>query len=78
MSAQKGVIQTPIMYVTEDKVVKITGKSDKIDFAETIQFGLPAMPQPGILEIEYKDASGKGDDKISLEVNFPSDLGSGK
>lgn len=66
-------------YVTEDKVVKISGKSDNISFAEAIQFGLPAMPQTGILELEYKDASGKGlDDKVSIEVNFPSDLGSGR
>lgn len=66
-------------YVTGDKIVKISGKSDNISFAEAIQFGLPAMPQAGILEVEYKDASGKGlDDKVSLEVNFPSDLGSGK
>lgn len=65
-------------YVTEDKVVKISGKSDKISFAEAIQFGLPAQPQAGILEVEYKDASGKGlDDKVSIEIQFPSDLGSG-
>lgn len=66
-------------YVTENKVVKISGKSDNIPFAETIQFGLPAMPQTGILEVEYKDASGKGlNDKVSIDVNFPSDLGSGR
>lgn len=66
-------------YVTEDKVVKISGKSDNISFAEAIQFGLPAQPQPGILEIEYKDKSSKGlDDKVSVEVSFPSDLGSGR
>lgn len=66
-------------YVTEDKVVKIEGKSDQISFAEAIQFGLPIIPQTGILEVEYKDASGKSlDDKVSLEVNFPSDLGPGK
>lgn len=65
-------------YVTEDKVVQIEGKSDNISFAEAIQFGLPVQPQPGVLEIEYKDKSGKGlDDKVSVEVNFPSDLGSG-
>ena len=66
-------------YVTEEKQVKISGKSDNISFAEAIQFGLPAQPQPGILEIEYKDKSSKGmDDIISVEVSFPSDLGSGK
>lgn len=66
-------------YVTEDKIVKILGQSDNISFAESLQFGLPAMPQIGILEVEYKDSSGKGlDDKVSLEVNFPSDLGSGR
>lgn len=66
-------------YVTEDKVVKIEGKSDQISFAEAIQFGLPAMPQPGILEVEYKDASSKGlDDNVSIEINFPSDLSSGR
>lgn len=66
-------------YVTEDKVIKISGQSDKITFAEAIQFGLPAIPQTGILEIEYKDASGKGlNDKVLIDVNFPSDLGSGR
>ena len=66
-------------YVTEDKIVKISGKSDQISFAETLQFGLPAMPQVGVLEIEYKDQSNKGlDDKVTIEVNFPSDLGSGR
>lgn len=66
-------------YVTEDKIVKISGKSDNISFAENLQFGLPAIPQPGILEVEYKDSSSKGlDDKVSIEVNFPSDLGSGR
>lgn len=65
-------------YVTEDKVVKIAGKSDQISFAESLQFGLPAMPQTGILEIEYKDESGKKlDDKVKIEVEFPSDLGKG-
>lgn len=67
------------MYVTEDKVVKISGKSDNISFAEAIMFGLPAMPQEGILEIIYKDASGQGlDDKVEIVVNFPSDLGRGE
>ena len=67
------------MYVTQDKVVKISGKSANIAFAGAIMFGLPAMPQPGILEVEYKDASGQGlDDKVSIEVNFPSDLGRGE
>lgn len=67
------------MYVTEDKVVTLFGKSDTINFAEAIQFGLPVEPQLGILEIIYKDKSGKGlDDKVSVEVNFPGDLGSGK
>lgn len=71
--------KTSGQYVTEDKVVKIFGKSDNISYAEAIQFGLPAMPQPGILELEYKDASGKGlDDKVSIDVNFPSDLGAGR
>lgn len=66
------------VYVTEDKTVRISGASDQITFAEAIQFGLPAMPQPGILEVIYKDNSGKGlDDRVSLEVNFPTDLGSG-
>lgn len=67
------------LYVTEDKVVKITGKSDKIDFAEAIQFGLPIEPQAGILEVIYKDDSGKGlYDKVEIEVEFPSDLGRGE
>lgn len=65
-------------YVTEDKIVKIEGISDKISFAETIQFGLPVMPQTGVLEIEYKDKSGKGlSDRVDIEVEFPSDLGKG-
>lgn len=65
-------------YVTQDKVVKIEGKSDQISFAEAIQFGLPAMPQSGVLEIGYKDKSGKGlDDRVEIEVEFPSDLGKG-
>lgn len=66
-------------YVTEDKVVKISGKSDNISFAESLQFGLPVQPQPGILEIEFQDAGGgRLDDKVSIEVNFPSDLGPGR
>lgn len=66
------------MYVTEDKVIKIAGASDKITFAEAIQFGSPAEPQTGALEVLYKDESGKGlDDKVSIDVQFPSDLGSG-
>lgn len=65
-------------YVTEDKVVKIEGKSDQISFAESLQFGLPAMPQTGVLEIEYKDKNNqKLDDKVEIEVEFPSDLGKG-
>lgn len=65
-------------YVTEDKVVKISGKADKISFAEALQFGLPAEPQTGILEVIFKDNSGKGlDDKAEIEVKFPSDLGKG-
>ncbi|MBI2022018.1 hypothetical protein HYS93_04050 [Candidatus Daviesbacteria bacterium] len=66
-------------YVTEDKVVKIQGKSDNISFAEAIQFGLPVQPQTGVLELIYKDNSGKGlDDKVEIEVEFPSDLGKGE
>ncbi len=66
-------------YVTEDKTVKIQGQSDKISFAEAIQFGLPVQPQTGVLELIYKDNSGKGlDDKVEIEVEFPSDLGKGE
>lgn len=66
-------------YVTEDKVVKISGSSDNITFAEALQFGLPVMPQTGILEVSFKDESGQGlDDNVSLEVEFPSDLGKGE
>lgn len=66
-------------YVSEDKIAQILGKADKISFAEAIQFGLPVKPQTGILEVIYKDESGQGlDDKVSIEVQFPSDLGSGK
>lgn len=65
-------------YVTEDKVVKISGKADKINFAEALQFGLPVQPQTGILEVSFKDDSGKGlDDKVEMEVEFSSDLGKG-
>ncbi|MBI2595104.1 hypothetical protein HYW46_00015 [Candidatus Daviesbacteria bacterium] len=65
-------------YVTEDKIVKIQGKSDNISFAEAIQFGLPVEPQTGILEVIFKDNSGKSlDDKVEIEVEFPSDLGKG-
>lgn len=65
-------------YVTEDKVVKISGLADKISFAEALQFGLPVEPQTGILEVIFKDNSGKGlDDKAEIEVQFPSDLGKG-
>lgn len=65
-------------YVTEDKVVKIFGKADKISFAESLQFGLPVEPQTGILEVSFKGGSGKGlDDKVEIEVEFPSDLGKG-
>lgn len=70
--------KTSGQYVTDDKVVKISGKADKISFAEGLQFGLPVMPQTGVLEIEYKDKSGKGlDDKVAIEVEFPTDLGKG-
>lgn len=66
-------------YVTEDKIAKISGSSDNVVFAEAIQFGLPVMPQTGILEVSFKDESGQGlDDKVSLEVEFPSDLGKGE
>lgn len=66
-------------YVTEDKVVKISGKADKISFAEALQFGLPVQPQTGVLEVSFKDGSGQGlDDKAEIEVEFPSDLGKGE
>lgn len=65
-------------YVTEDKVAKISGKADKISFAEALQFGLPVQPQTGVLEVSFKDGSGQGlDDKAEIEVEFPSDLGKG-
>lgn len=64
--------------VTEPKTIQIDGSSDNIQFAETIQFGLPAKPQSGILEISFKDETGKNaDDEVSIEVEFPSDLGKG-
>lgn len=70
--------KTSGQYVTEDKVVKISGKADKISFAEALQFGLPVEPQTGIVEVIFKDNSGKGlDDKAEIEVQFPSDLGKG-
>lgn len=66
-------------YVIEDKVVAISGAADKISFAEAIQFGLPVMPQAGILEVIFEDLSGQGlDDSVAVEVNFPSDLGRGE
>lgn len=65
--------------VTQPKVVQIQGESVTNKFAETLQFGLPVKPQTGILEIDFKDESGKNaDDKFTIEVEFPSDLGSGK
>lgn len=65
--------------VTEPKTVEIRGNSDRIEFAEAIQFGLPAQPQPGILEVSFQDETGRNaDDKVSIEVNFPSDLGKGE
>lgn len=61
-----------------EKQAKITGQADQIRFAESMQFALPVIPQPGILTAVYKDASGKGlDDSVSIEVSFPTDLGSG-
>lgn len=66
-------------YVTEDKVINIAGKADKISFAEAIQFGLPVEPQVGVLELIFQDGSGQGlDDQVFLEVNFPGDLGKGE
>lgn len=66
------------VYVTQDKTVQITGSADKINFAEAIQFGLPAMPQIYILKIVFKDNSGQGlDDSVSVEVNPSGDLGAG-
>ncbi len=62
--------------VVGTKEAKIDGVSDNIQFAEAILFGLPAIPQEGILEVSFKDESGSGaDDSVSLNVNFPSDLG---
>ena len=50
--------------------------SDNIQFAEAIMFGLPAIPQEGILEVSFKDGSGQGlDDSVRIEIEFPSDLG---
>ncbi|TSC64621.1 MAG: hypothetical protein G01um1014106_46 [Parcubacteria group bacterium Gr01-1014_106] len=65
--------------VVASKSAPIRGAADRIDFAESLLFALPAMPQPGILTVSYTDASGKGlDDAVSIEVAFPSDLGSGR
>lgn len=64
--------------VTEPKIIQINGASDNIQFAEAIQFGLPVEPLTGILEVSFKDETGAGaDDKVSIEVEFPSDLGKG-
>lgn len=64
--------------VNKPKTVQINGSSDNIQFAEAIQFGLPTKPQPGILEVSFKDETGKNaDDKVEIEVEFPSDLGKG-
>ena len=50
--------------------------SDNIQFAEAIMFGLPAIPQEGILEVSFKDESGQGlDDSVRIEIELPSDLG---
>ncbi len=64
--------------VVAEKTAVIKGQADQISFAESLQFALPVVPQPGVLEVTFKDTSGKGlDDTVSIAVNFPSDLGSG-
>lgn len=63
--------------VVVQKKTAISGKADQIQFAESLLFALPAIPQPGILTVAYKDAQGVRDDSVSIEVSFPSDLGSG-
>lgn len=68
--AQSGV-------VVSEKSAPISGEADQIQFAESLLFALPAIPQPGILTVTYDDADGVLDDSVSLEVFFPSDLGSG-
>lgn len=63
--------------VVAEKSVPISGESDQIQFAESLLFALPAIPQPGIFTVTYEDADGVLDDSVSIEVFFPSDLGSG-
>lgn len=81
VQAKKGTViiklsQKESGVVVGEKKTTINGLSDKIQFAEAIQFGLPVIPQPGMLEVSFKDGSGKGlDDIVNLTINFPSDLG---
>lgn len=60
-----------------EKSTTISGEADRIQFAESLLFALPAIPQPGILTVTYKDRDAVLDDSVSIEVSFPSDLGSG-
>ncbi|MBI4022396.1 MAG: hypothetical protein HY372_03480 [Candidatus Andersenbacteria bacterium] len=63
--------------VVAEKTTVISGQSDQIQFAESLLFALPVVPQTGILTVTYADAAGVLDDSVSIEVSFPSDLGSG-
>lgn len=64
--------------VVAKKTTAISGQADRITFAESLQFALPAVPQTGVITVTYTDKSGKGlDDTIAIPVAFPSDLGSG-
>lgn len=68
--------ETGVVVASKDAVIR--GAADRIDFAESLLVALPAVPQAGILTVTYVDQSGKGlDDAVSIEVAFPSDLGSG-
>ena len=65
--------------VVAEKTATIKGQADRLTFAESLQFALPAVPQPGVLTVTYEDNSGKGlTDNVSIQVAFPSDLSSGR
>ena len=81
VKAKKGTVTIKLSQkdsgvVVGTKEAKIDGLSDNIQFAEAIMFGLPAIPQEGILEVSFKDESGQGlDDSVRIEIELPSDLG---
>jgi hypothetical protein len=69
--------ESGVVVASKDAVIR--GAADRIDFAESLLVALPAVPQAGVLTVTYRDQSGNGlDDRVSISVQFPSDLGSGR